>query len=156
MASKKKANRRTAVKYRAIQKKAAQAEKRHPREKSDAAMQAGAREYPAPPFPKQHLPKPGKESQLDPAPLYDAPFYKGSEKLKDRARRILSMITGADVDEANRLLRQAKWNVKAAIVMKEAGVSYSQAIRQLRKADDSIRDALGKDLALSLPQPEST
>jgi N-acetylmuramic acid 6-phosphate etherase len=75
----------------------------------------------------------------------------GSEKLKDRARRILSMVTGAEADEANRLLRQANGNVKAAIVMKETGATYAQALRQLKKADDSIRVVLGKDLALSLP-----
>jgi N-acetylmuramic acid 6-phosphate etherase len=70
----------------------------------------------------------------------------GSEKLKDRARRIVAMVTGADPDEAAALLRRAKWNVKAAIVMKKAGVPYSQALRRLRDADDSIRDALGEDL----------
>ena len=56
------------------------------------AMQAGARPYPAPPFPEQHLKKPGLEARLDPAPMYDAPFYKGSEKLKDK----VALITGAD------------------------------------------------------------
>ena len=56
------------------------------------AMQAGAREYPAPPFPPQHQHKPGHEAALDPQPLYDAPFYKGSEKLKDK----VALITGAD------------------------------------------------------------
>jgi N-acetylmuramic acid 6-phosphate etherase len=75
----------------------------------------------------------------------------GSEKLKDRARRILSMVTSVEVDEANHLLREAKWNVKAAIIMKEAGLTYPQALRRLRKADDSIREALGKDLELHLP-----
>jgi N-acetylmuramic acid 6-phosphate etherase len=80
----------------------------------------------------------------------------GSEKLKDRARRILTMVTGADAAEANRLLRVAKWNVKAAIIMSEAGVSYSQALRQLRKADDSIRQALGKDLELNLAEPKAS
>ncbi len=61
-------------------------------EKDDAPMQAGAREYPAPPFPKQHQQKPGLEAALDPPPMYDAPFYKGSEKLKDK----VALITGAD------------------------------------------------------------
>jgi N-acetylmuramic acid 6-phosphate etherase len=71
--------------------------------------------------------------------------------LKDRARRILAMVTAVDGDEANQLLREAKWNVKAAIVMKEAGLTYAQAVRRLRKADDSIREALGKDLELNTP-----
>ncbi|WP_312163838.1 SDR family oxidoreductase [Phenylobacterium sp.] len=58
----------------------------------EPAMQAGARDYPAPPFPEQHQKKPGQEAALDPAPLYDAPFYKGSEKLKDK----VALVTGAD------------------------------------------------------------
>ena len=70
----------------------------------------------------------------------------GSDKLKDRARRIVAMVTGSDPEEAGELLRQAKWNTKAAIVMKNAGVSYAQAIRRLRKADDSVREAIGEDL----------
>ena len=56
------------------------------------AMQAGARKYPAPPLPKQHLAKPGLESSLDLKPMYDAPYYKGSEKLLDK----VALITGAD------------------------------------------------------------
>jgi N-acetylmuramic acid 6-phosphate etherase len=70
----------------------------------------------------------------------------GSEKLKDRARRIVAIVTEVDGDEAAGLLRRANWNVKAAIVMKKAGVPYAQAVRRLRKADDSIRAALGEDL----------
>ncbi|MBO9708975.1 MAG: SDR family oxidoreductase [Caulobacter sp.] len=55
-------------------------------------MQAGARPYPAPPFPEQHQAKPGQEARLDPAPMYDAPFYKGSGKLEGK----VALITGAD------------------------------------------------------------
>lgn len=55
-------------------------------------MQAGAREYPVPPFPRQHHPKPGMEHRIDPAPMYDAPYYKGSEKLKGK----VALITGGD------------------------------------------------------------
>ncbi len=61
-------------------------------EEGGKAMQAGAREYPAPPFPEQHLKKPGTERVLDPAPMYDAPFYKGSGKLQDK----VALITGGD------------------------------------------------------------
>jgi len=60
--------------------------------KEPKAMQAGAREYPVPPFPKQHQKKPGEEYRLDPAPMYDAPFWKGSGKLEGFA----ALITGAD------------------------------------------------------------
>ncbi len=56
------------------------------------AMQAGAREYPVPPLPKQHQEKPGVEARLDPAPMYDAPYWEGSGKLKGKA----ALITGGD------------------------------------------------------------
>jgi hypothetical protein len=55
-------------------------------------MQAGAREYPSPPLPGQHVAKPGTEATLDLKPMYDAPAYKGSEKLLDK----VALITGAD------------------------------------------------------------
>jgi NAD(P)-dependent dehydrogenase (short-subunit alcohol dehydrogenase family) len=61
-------------------------------EKDTAAVQAGARAYPEPPFPEQHQRKPGEEFRLDPPPMYDAPFWKGSGKLKGLA----ALITGAD------------------------------------------------------------
>ncbi len=60
----------------------------------------------------------------------------GSEKLKDRARRILGIVTGLDYDAADALLRRAKWNVKAAIVMQKAGLTLPQALKRLKKADD--------------------
>lgn len=56
------------------------------------AVQAGARRYPEPPLPRQHQPKPGDEAALDPAPMYDAPYWKGSGKLEGR----VALITGAD------------------------------------------------------------
>jgi NAD(P)-dependent dehydrogenase (short-subunit alcohol dehydrogenase family) len=58
----------------------------------EAPMQAGAREYPAPPLPQQHLEKPGHEADLELKPMWDAPFYKGSGKLQDK----VALITGAD------------------------------------------------------------
>ena len=45
-----------------------------------------------PPFPEQHQPKPGKEATLDPAPMYDAPFWKGSGKLAGK----VALVTGGD------------------------------------------------------------
>ena len=58
----------------------------------DRPMQAGAREYPVPPMPTQHLTKPGREADLDLQPMWDAPFYKGSGKLQDK----VALVTGAD------------------------------------------------------------
>src|SRR5918992_1008382 len=72
--------------------------------------------------------------------------HTGSEKLKDRARRIVNIVTGLDYEEADRLLKVAQWNVKAAIVMQKTGLSYVKAISRLRKAHDSMRQALGEDI----------
>jgi N-acetylmuramic acid 6-phosphate etherase len=76
----------------------------------------------------------------------------GSEKLKDRARRILGVVTGLDYDSADALLKRAKWNVKAAIVMQKTGLTLPQAIKRLRKADNSVREAIGEDIEPRLRQ----
>jgi N-acetylmuramic acid 6-phosphate etherase len=70
----------------------------------------------------------------------------GSEKLKDRARRIITMVTGIDYDEADALLKRSKWNVKAAIVMQKATLTLPQALKRLKKSDDSVREAIGEDI----------
>jgi len=72
--------------------------------------------------------------------------HVGSEKLKDRARRIVNIVTGLEYDEADKILKIAKWNVKAAIVMQKTGDSYPKAIVRLRKAHDSMREAIGEDI----------
>lgn len=69
-----------------------------------------------------------------------------SEKLRDRARRIVTVTTGLDYDAADRLLRRARWNVKAAIVMQKTGLTYAKALTALRKADHSVRHAIGEDV----------
>jgi N-acetylmuramic acid 6-phosphate etherase len=70
----------------------------------------------------------------------------GSEKLRDRARRIIAMVTGLDYEEADKLLKQAHWNVKAAIVMQKTGLPYTKANSRLRRAHDIVRDAIGEDV----------
>jgi N-acetylmuramic acid 6-phosphate etherase len=70
----------------------------------------------------------------------------GSEKLKDRARRIITIVTGIDYDAADALLKRARWNVKAAIVMQKTGLTLPQALQRLKKADDSVREAIGEDV----------
>jgi N-acetylmuramic acid 6-phosphate etherase len=72
--------------------------------------------------------------------------HTGSEKLKDRARRIVNIVTGMEYDDADRLLKKAHWNVKAAIVMQKTGLPYQKAMSRLRKAHDSMRDAIGEDI----------
>ena len=79
-------------KQRRVQRKVDADDRRKAKTKSPGAMQAGAREYPVPPFPKQHHPKPGEEWAIEPAPLYDAPFWQGSKKLDGK----VALITGGD------------------------------------------------------------
>jgi L-alanine-DL-glutamate epimerase-like enolase superfamily enzyme len=74
--------------------------------------------------------------------------HTGSEKLKDRARRIVNIVTGIDYDEADRLLKKAHWNVKAAIVMQKTGLISPKALARLRKSHDSMREAIGEDIDL--------
>ena len=83
----------TAEKEREIQRKVDCSDKeKSSKQKRTGAMQAGARIYPEPPLPGQHLQKPGSEADLDLQPMYDAPHYKGSEKLLDK----VALITGGD------------------------------------------------------------
>ncbi|WFP66176.1 SDR family oxidoreductase [Mesorhizobium sp. WSM4904] len=90
----KSATEQAASRQRSVQRKvdAADRAKSNGKSKSQGAMQAGARQYPVPPFPKQHHPKPGEEWAIDPAPLYDAPFWLGSGKLEGK----VALITGGD------------------------------------------------------------
>ncbi|HYE64761.1 MAG TPA: SDR family oxidoreductase [Pyrinomonadaceae bacterium] len=53
---------------------------------------ARVQQEPKPPFPEQHLPKPGLESELEPRPRYEAPQYKAAGKLQDK----VALITGGD------------------------------------------------------------
>jgi N-acetylmuramic acid 6-phosphate etherase len=76
----------------------------------------------------------------------------GSEKLKDRARRIITIVTGLEYDDADTLLRKAHWNVKAAIVMQKAGLSYAQSLSRLRRAHDFVKDAIGEDVEARLKE----
>jgi NAD(P)-dependent dehydrogenase (short-subunit alcohol dehydrogenase family) len=82
---------RAIAEQRDIQKQVAAADRRHTPD-SKTAPQTGARLYPVPPFPEQHHAKPGAEGKIDPAPMYDAPYYRGSGKLDG----MTALITGAD------------------------------------------------------------
>jgi NAD(P)-dependent dehydrogenase (short-subunit alcohol dehydrogenase family) len=77
---------------RAIQSRIDRIDARRPAKKKPATpMQEGERRYPAE-FPPQHLKKPGLEADLAQAPMFEAPEYKGSNKLKDH----VALITGGD------------------------------------------------------------
>ena len=70
----------------------------------------------------------------------------GSEKRRDRARRIIVIVTGLDDEAADKLLRRAHWNVKAAIVMQKADLTYPRALTRLRRTGNFVRDAIGEDV----------
>jgi len=53
---------------------------------------AGQLKEPKSPMPAQHQEKPGLESKVDPRPNYEAPHYKGAEKLAGK----VALITGGD------------------------------------------------------------
>ena len=76
----------------------------------------------------------------------------GSEKLRDRARRIIIIVTGLDYEEADKLLKRAQWNVKAAIVMQKSGLSHARALTRLRHAHNFVRDAIGEDAEARLKE----
>ena len=69
-----------------------------------------------------------------------------SDKLRDRAKRIVNIVTGLDPDAADKLLKKAHGNVKAAIVMQKTGLPYAKATARLRKSKDVIREAIGEDI----------
>ena len=69
-----------------------------------------------------------------------------SQKHRDRARRILALVTDMEYDQADALLGRARWNIKAAIVMRKTGESYTKAMRRLKGAGGSIRKAINEDL----------
>jgi NAD(P)-dependent dehydrogenase (short-subunit alcohol dehydrogenase family) len=82
----------TADSHRKLQRQAEARRKKSGGSKQEGAVQVGQRRYPENPLPKQHLQKPGRESELQPRPLYEAPEYRGSEKLEG----MIALITGGD------------------------------------------------------------
>jgi NAD(P)-dependent dehydrogenase (short-subunit alcohol dehydrogenase family) len=83
---------RVVARQRAIQRQVARADRAHPARANKRAVQAGARRYPEPPLPRQQERKPGAEHAIEPAPMYEAPFYLGSAKLYGK----VALITGGD------------------------------------------------------------
>lgn len=83
--------RATAQTQRAIQNKAQAAQADAPKG-SEGPPRTGLRDYPVPPLPAQHQAKPGVEARLDPRPLYDAPYWRGSGKLEG----MVALIAGGD------------------------------------------------------------
>jgi N-acetylmuramic acid 6-phosphate etherase len=66
-----------------------------------------------------------------------------NDKLRDRAARIVSAITGADRDEAFVLLDRAGGYAKVASVMGVLGIEASEARQRLDDASGSLRAVIG-------------
>ena len=88
--------------------------------------------HPQPPFPPQHQPKPGIESEIRPRPQYQAPEYRGANKLKDCA----AIITGGDsgIGRAVAVLF-AREGADVAIVYLAAEESDAQTTRSAVEAE---------------------
>jgi len=65
-----------------------------------------------------------------------------NDKLRRRAQIILQSQFGLEENQAVELLEEAQWDLKAAIVMKEAQVSLDQARAALSACDFSIKRAV--------------
>ena len=65
-----------------------------------------------------------------------------NEKLRDRAKRIVSQATGVSRDEAAQALVDSGDEVKVAIVMILLGVDAAAARERLSSSANRVRDAL--------------
>lgn len=70
-----------------------------------------------------------------------------NEKLKDRSRRIIKLLTGLNDEESNSLLGCAKGKVKPAIVMHFQKTDLKTAVKILREHRGSLRDAIKGSLS---------
>lgn len=65
-----------------------------------------------------------------------------SRKLRARALRLVAGLGGIEQNEAQHYLKEARNNVKPAILMARKGWSYSQASKKLRQTSGFLRKAL--------------
>ena len=65
-----------------------------------------------------------------------------SQKLIERSKRTIMIVTGVDYDTAAKFLKKAKGSVKIAIVMILAKVGYEEAKQQLERSDGFVRKAI--------------
>ena len=65
-----------------------------------------------------------------------------SQKLAERAKRILAVLAGVSYQEASQYLDSAKGNLKVAIVMVKTGEDLGTALSRLRKTGGSVKRAI--------------
>jgi len=66
-----------------------------------------------------------------------------NEKLTDRTRRIVALLTGISETEANEKLQACGGELKVAVVSQVLGLSADEARRRLARCDGHLRRALG-------------
>ena len=94
--------------------------------KKSGPVQAGARKYPGPPLPKQHLQKPGLEADLKLKPMYDAPLLQGLGKAPrhggaDHRRRFRHRARGRGVVRARGRRRRHRLSQRAQGCRRDQG-----------------------------------
>ncbi len=67
-----------------------------------------------------------------------------NKKLEDRAKRLISHVTGVETDVAAMYLEQAEGNVKRAIYMQKTGSDLERTLSDLAQADGRLALALEK------------
>lgn len=85
---------RTAQEQRDIQQEQDERDAQKPSDSGGEkeAVQTGDRTQPEPPLSDQHLDKPGLEAELEPAPQFMAPTYRGSGKLEGMSALVTGVI----------------------------------------------------------------
>lgn len=73
---------------------------------------------------------------------YMVDVVPSNAKLKKRAIRIISKLTGLAPEPAAALFQQAYGNAKTAVVMHEKNIDFAGAVRLLDKSGGSLREAL--------------
>lgn len=69
-------------------------------------------------------------------------FKMNSRKLKERAKRVIMIVTGVDYDVAENILKEADGHVKTAIVMIMKNTDKKEAQRRLKASKGFVRKAL--------------
>ncbi|WP_444685702.1 N-acetylmuramic acid 6-phosphate etherase [Alkalicoccus luteus] len=67
--------------------------------------------------------------------------HASNYKLRERAKQIVSDLTGLSVTEAHDVLEKASWKVKPAIVMIKAGVGVDEALEAIENSHGCVKQA---------------
>jgi N-acetylmuramic acid 6-phosphate etherase len=71
-------------------------------------------------------------------------LHAGSEKLKERSKRVLMIAADLSYEEAEAVLERSGGSVKTALVMSLCRLNREQAEEALRRADGFVRRVIGK------------